>query len=388
MQPARPRPIWGAGLLLTLSLLCGFLAAAGNDWYAGRDFHCFWLGGRIAATGGDPYDPAQYQAATSGIRPASEAIGACGPRNPYPPWTTLAFASLATVALPLAATIWISVLVAATVLGIGWTWQLAGPGRISWPIIALLVVLTEPFLLALTQGQFGGLSLALTAGAALWLRSRHGLRAGIATAGLALKPQTALISGPVLLALAIRDRQWRAIAGAGIALLAALAACLSLRPDWLTAWAAAPAELRSVAISRNTTWDLAVSLGSWTLGIGMIALLLLLVLASVRRRFLDDADVVGLGAAFSLVVAPYAWTHDFMVLAIPWAVTLAHANELRPTRRRLLTLATLIVAAPMFWAFVVLIALARADESLAALIPMLTTLLLALSIRWATDVVD
>jgi hypothetical protein len=220
----RPRRIWSAGLLLTLSLLCGFLAAAGNDWYAGRDFHCFWLGGRIAATGGDPYDAAQYQAATSGIRPASEAIGACGPRNPYPPWTTLVFAALGSLPLPIAATLWMSVLVAATVLGIGWTWQLAGPGRIAWPIIALLVVFTEPFLLALTQGQFGAMYLALTAGAAVWLRSRHGLRAAIATAALALKPQSALVTSPVLVALAIRSREWRAVATTGVVGLAALVA--------------------------------------------------------------------------------------------------------------------------------------------------------------------
>jgi hypothetical protein len=311
-------------------------------------------------------------------------IAPCGPRFPYPPWTTLAFAGLATFGLPLAATLWISLLVAATVLGIGWTWQLAGPGRIPWPVVAVLVVLTEPFVNALTQGQFGGLSLALTAGAAVWLRRRRGLRAGVATAGLALKPQTALISGPVLLAVAIRSRQWDALAWAAIAVLAGLAASVSLRPGWLVAWAAAPGELRGVAIVRNTTWDLAASLGTWTLGIGMIALILLGVFALVRARPLELADVVGLGAAISLVVAPYAWTHDYMLLALPWSLTLAHANELRPARRRVLTFATLVLAAPLLWTFTVLIQIAGMHESLSALVPMVTTLLLALGIRWAT----
>jgi len=385
VELARPHRIWTAGALLALSLLCGYLAAAGNDWYVDRDFHCFWLAGRIAASGGDPYDPAQYQAATSEGRPAAEALVACAPRFPYPPWTALAFALLGALPLPLAATLWISLLVAATVLGIGWSWQLAGSERISWPVVALLVVLTEPFLLALTQGQFGPLSLAFTAAAAAWLRSRRSLQAGIATAGLALKPHTALISGPVLLALAIRSRQWPAVAGAGLVLFAAFAVCVLLRSSWLFAWILAPGELRDLAFSRNTTWDFAASLGSWTLGVVMIALLLGSVAALVRSRHLEHADVVGLGASISLVVAPHAWTHDFMVLAIPWSITLAHANELGPTRRRLLTFAALIVAAPLLWAFEVLIALGRADESLAALTPMLTALLLALGIRWATD---
>lgn len=384
MLRVRPRFLVAGGLV-TLSLLCGSLAAAGNEWYVERDFHCMWLAGRIAASGGDPYDPVQYQAATSEGRPAGEALIACGPRFPYPPWTTLGFAALGSLPLPTAATLWTSLLVAATVLGIGWSWQLAGPGRITWPVVALLVIFTEPFLLALTQGQFGAIYLALTAGAGVWLGSRRDLRAGIATAALALKPQAALITGPVLMALAIRSRQWRVVAAGGIALLLGFAACIALRPSWLFAWALAPGELRSVAISRNTTWDLAASLGSWGLGIAIIVVLLLSVAALARSRRLEHADFVGLGAALSLVVTPYAWTHDFMVLAIPWAVSLAHANELPPARRRLLTLATIIVAAPLLWAFEVLIALGRADESLAALTPIVTTLLLALSIRWATD---
>jgi hypothetical protein len=384
VQPVRPR-LLVAGGLVALSLLCGSLAVAGNEQYVERDFHCMWLAGRVAASGGDPYDPAQYQAATSEGRPAAEALIACGPRFPYPPWTTLVFAALGSAPLQTAAILWISLLVAATVLGIGWTWQLAGPERIAWPVVALLVIFTEPFLLALTQGQFGAIYLALTAGAAIWIPSRHELRAGIAIAGLALKPQTALVTGPVLLALAVRSRQWQAVATAGVAALMGLIACVVLRPSWLLAWAQAPSELRSVAISRNTTWDLAVSLGSWTLGVLIIAVLLSLSFALVRTSRLEHADVVGLGAALSLVVTPYAWTHDFMVLAIPWAVTLAHANELRLVPRRLLTLATMTVAALMLWAFEVLIALGRADESLAALTPILTTLLLALSIRWGAD---
>jgi len=373
-----------AGLVLALSLVCGFLAAAGNQWYAERDFECFWIAGRIATGGGDPYDPAQYQAATSANRPAADALAACGPRFPWPPWTTLVFTALATVSLPLASTLWIALIVAATVLGIGWTWQLAGPGRIPWPVVAVLVILTEPFVLALMHGQFGALFLALTAGAGLWLRSRNGLRAGLAMAVLAVKPHTALVSGPVLLALAMRSRQWNAVAAAGGLFTLALAVSVALRPSWLARWIAALDENRGIAVFRNTTWDLARSLGSWWLAFVIIALVLAAVVALVRARPLEHADVVALGAAFSMVVAPHAWAHDFMVLAIPWTVTLAHANALRPSQRRALTYGTLFVAAPLFWIFQIFIQVVRTDESLSAFIPILTTLLLALSIRMAT----
>jgi hypothetical protein len=385
VSAARGNGLWRAVLLLTLSLFCGLLTAAGNAYYAGRDFECFYQAGRIALGGGDPYDQAQYEAATGLIRPRlANDIAPCGPRNPYPPWTTLLFTGLATLGLPLAATVWASLLIASTVLGIGWSWQLAGPRRVPWPVIAALVVLTEPFMLALSQGQFGGLYFALTAGAALWLRERHSLRAGAALAGLALKPQTALVSGPVLLGLAVRDRQWRVLGAAVATFLAMLAASLLLRPAWLLPWVAAPGELRGAAIIRNTTWDLATSLGSWTLGLAIIALLLLAVVLLVRGRQIEQTDLIGLGTAFSLVVAPYAWVHDFMILAIPWSLTLARASGLRPARRRVLTSATLFVAGLLFWTFEVFIQVAQVDKSVLAIIPMLTMLLLAIGIRWAT----
>jgi hypothetical protein len=373
-----------AGIVMTLSLVCGFLAAAGNSWYAERDFECFHVAGGVAASGGDPYDPAQYQAATSANRPAAEALAACGPRFPWPPWTTLVFAALATLSLPLASTVWISLLVAATVLGIGWTWQLAGPGRVPWPVVAVLVILTEPFVLALLHGQFGPFFLALTAGAGLWLRSRHGVRAGLAMAGLALKPHTAFVSGPLLLAIALRSRQWNAVATAGALFAVALVVSIALRPSWLAAWLLALDENRAIPVFRNTTWDLARSLGSSMFAVVIIGLVLAAVVALVRARPLAHSDLVAFGAAFSMVVTPHAWAHDFMVLAIPWTVTLAHAKDLRPAVRRALTYSTLFVAAPLFWTFQIFIQVVRTDESLSALIPILTTLLLALAIHIAS----
>ena len=116
----------------------------------------------------------------------------------------------------------------------------------------------------------------------------------------------------------------------------------------------------------------------------IIALVAGAALTLVRARHLEHADVVALATALSIVVAPHAWAHDFMVLAIPWSVTLAHANALRAGERRALTYATLFVAAPLFWIFQIFIQVVRTDESVSAFIPILTTLLLALSIRMAT----
>ena len=62
----------------------------------------------------------------------------------------------------------------------------------------------------------------------------------------------------------------------------------------------------------------------------------------------------------------------------------ADASALRTAERRALTHATLFVAAPLFWIFQIFVQVLRTDESVSAFIPILTTLLLALSIRLAT----
>ncbi len=372
----------GAALLLALSVLCGAVAAAGNGWYVERDFQCFWVAGAIVATGGDPYDAARYQRMVAETRRERLDVRYCGDRFPYPPWTAVAFVALGILPQPVAATAWLSLLVAATVLAIGWLRALAGPARIPWPVITVLVVLTEPFLLGLAEGQFGVLTLALAAGAVVALRSPSGA-SGLATAALALKPHTALLSLPALVLLQLRERRWASLATALALAAGSVVAIVALRPSWFAEWAAAASAKRVATVPLATSWDLAVPFGGAPVAIAIIAALLIAIVALVRSRTLADTDVVGLACALSLVIAPYVWTHDFVVLALPWSVTLAHATRLPASQRRFLTFATLFVAAPLLWVFAAL-ATSRGGESLSALVPMISALLLALGIHWDT----
>ena len=84
-----------------MSVVCGFFAARLDDWYEGRDFHCFWVAGRIVASGGDPYDAQQYVPAISTIPPSPEkSLVRCGQRLSYPPWTGMALAPFGALPLP------------------------------------------------------------------------------------------------------------------------------------------------------------------------------------------------------------------------------------------------------------------------------------------------
>jgi Glycosyltransferase family 87 len=385
VKPARTGSIANAVLLVVLSLACGAFIASANGWYEGRDFHCWWVAGRIVANGGDPYDAQQFVPEILAVPPSPElALLRCGQRLSYPPWTALALAPFGALPLSTAATLWASLAVMATVLGINWTWKLVGQGRIPWLLVAALVVCTEQFVRTMLEGQFATFIFALTAGAALSMRSEGRAAGGLATALLAIKPQTGVVFGAAAFGLAVIRRRWRFAGAAGAVGLALVGFSQLLRPGWLLDSVGSVTELSTSIMDRATIWNLA---GSWTVAVIVIALLLAAVLVLIRAKGADDAELLGLAVAFGLVVAPYAWDADYVVLAIPWSMTIGNARQLRPLPRSLLTMSTVMVAAPLPW-IMAAVATLRDTQSLSVLVPMITALLLALSIRWAPSPIN
>jgi len=365
-----------------LSFVCGFTAASLNGWYVVHDFHCFWVTGRIVVNGGDPYDTDQYVAAVLTIPPSpQEALTRCARRLAYPPWTGMLLAPFGALPLPTAATIWASLAVMATVLGINWTWQLVGKRRIPWPLVALLAVGTLPFILTLSEGQFATFTFAFTAGAALSMRSGRGMAGGIATSLLSVKPHTGIGFAAAVLLLAILRRRWGFLVAAGATGLGLAGISQLLRPGWIVEFVGGTAELSRSIANRSTIWNLADSV---PLALVLIALLLTAVVVLIRGRDVDDGDILGLAVSFGLVVAPYAWNHDYVVLVIPWCMTIAHGRQLRPLLRRTLMYATLIVAAPLLWWMWKIAVLVGGDDALFVVVPILSTVLLALAIRLAS----
>lgn len=375
--------VWAgrAVLLITLSLFCGVLAASSHSWYQGRDFHCFYVSGRIVASGGDPYDAAQFVPAVAEVGPTLDrANERCGVRLSYPPWTALMLAPFGALSLPAASSLWVALSVFAMVLGIGWTWQLVGRERISWLLVAVLTLFTEPFLLNLAEGQFDMFSFALTAAAMLGLRSDR-TSGGVATAALSVKPQVSIGFAAVALVLAVFQRRWRFVGVAAASGLALVVSTQLVRPGWIAEFVSGTVELTGAIPNRATIWNLVAPYGPWTLAAGMVVLLVGAVVLLVRSRPFDEVGVMSVGTALSLVVAPYAWSQAYIVLAIPWSLTFAYATRADPLRRRVLTYGTLIVAGPLLWICTLLWPF-RGSESLSVIVPMFTALLVALAIRW------
>jgi hypothetical protein len=369
-------------LFAIVVVVMAYVKASTNAWYENNDFHCFWAAGRLVAEGVDPYDPVRYQTMVAGGGPITQqTLVACGARFPFPPWTVLLLAPFGAMPLPLASTLWIAVFLAATGLGLAWSWSLANGGRRLLTIFLVLLLSSEPFLLALQNGQFASLSLALFSGGLVLMRQHRDLRAGAALAALAIKPQLVLVSLPAILVRSwVRGRR-RVIVGCVVAAAVAASISILLLPGSMSVMAGYATRSVGVTVPLASLWDLAASLGLPLLAPMVIVALLIFLVALVRGRAVDDATFAGIAVALSLAATPYAWSYDYVLLALPWALTLGRVPTIVGLRGTLLLLLQVLVASPLAWGLY-LLAFSRGGETLSPIIPALSALLLALAVRW------
>lgn len=319
-----------AGLLVVFFLVRLVLLVGQPDGWlvdeAGRnrlnDFAGVWTAGQLANAGHPEaaYDIAVHRDAQTALRGA--------PQNdfypwPYPPlWLPVA-AALAAIPFIPAMLAWL------TATGLAFA-AVAARLTGSWRSAPLL--LACPITLAnLYVGQNGFLSAALV-GAALLLLPVRPILAGVAFGLLAYKPHLGLLV-PVAL---IAAGSWRAIASAAatVALWAALTTALygaGLWPLFL-------AQMGHVATGMQTNFDLSKlqSLFGFALALGVprasaLALHVLVALAMAtlvalawRRPVADDLRAALLAAAVVLV-SPYVFSYDLLILTVAQAFLVRHA---------------------------------------------------------------
>jgi hypothetical protein len=284
--------------------------------------------------------------------------------------------------LPLepAAVLWMGLSFIAVAVGSAASWRAAGGARDGLLFFLALVLTAQPFWLLVVYGQITGIMLGLAGLAALFIARREDARAGIVFALLVLKPQIAGAFGPLVFLRSARDRPRFAVAAAGT--LAALAvATILLRPGWPGEWLA---ELvgRRVRVSGllSTAWGLSADLfGSWAVALVLIAVLVLGI-ALIVGHVPGHLAFAAIALPVSLFVSPYAWSYDQLVLVLPWALVIAIAVRARGVARSALLVATAVVAGLLPWSLYA-IAFTRGLETLNAIVPALTALLVAVAVR-------
>ena len=291
--------------------------AAGEIW--GRDFINMWTGGKLIAARdfATLFDPARFMAFQESLYgPLDRHIFS------YPPVTFPLADLLGRLPYPVALLTWLG--------GTGALfWHAARPW---WPDRSgpsWLVLLTPAALLNVWEGHYGFLIGALFLYGFRLLDTRPWL-AGVAIGLLVIKPQFALLVPFVLL---LRG-EWRAIASAGVTVLAMLAVSVLIygTSAWTIFFAlgagrqavidAGGAFFGTLSTSAATA---VLSLGGgWPLAIAAQALLAVLGLAmvvmAVRKR-VDTRSLALLTATATFLVLPYGLSYDLTAVAIgAWIV--------------------------------------------------------------------
>jgi hypothetical protein len=365
----------------------GTIAASRSQWYEGTDFDCLWSGARLVADRQDPYDEAVWVRAAG--RPRTDARGdlvptsSCALRYGYPLWTALAMVPLGTLPLPVAAIAWMTLSLVATAAGAAAAWRASGGRRAGAILFASIVLTAQPFWLLLISGQLVGIALGLAGLSALWLARHEDVRAGASFGLLALKPQLIALCGPVLFVWGLFARPRAALAAAAV-VVALVVVSIAIAPGWPLEWLAEITGRRlHIAALLATAWGLSADL----FGTVLVAPLLIAAVTGgawyLARRHATPIGVASIALAISVFGTPHAWSYDHLVLVVPWAHTLAIGARSTGAARVTLFLGTAAVASFLPWVLYAL-AFSRGTETLNALVPALTALLVAAALRGDT----
>jgi glycosyl transferase family 87 len=344
------------------------------------DFQCLWTGSRFVLDGRDPYDTVAWTDAMSGqyvdafgtVRPTF-----CPGRYGYPLTTAIALLPLGGLPIGIAAATWEVLLMTGAVLGTVLVWRaLEGPND-GMPTLLLFLLGSQPLWNTVMNAQFGGLLLGVL-GIVLYLIVRRpgASAAGVAAALLLLKPH---IFGLVAL-LTWSRRKGRPFAAFVATSFLLFVAAFAARPSWPGEWLAEALGSRlAVASVATSTWTLAAWLtGGRVLAVLVIAGLTVASVVLVLRRRLSVVQAAALLGCMTLVVTPYAGSHDQLLLVPAWAVLLERALA-RNDRLSLALLPLVVLVLP--WVLYALRDQTSGLEIPSAIMPIIASVLLLTSLH-------
>jgi hypothetical protein len=311
-------PILGTAFFLNA------LRIVNSQDYHNTDFFSFWLGGRMAAFGQNPYLTdiwigGHHQFGASWISDATYL---------YPLPLSLLFAPLGLLTLYQAFVVWVLLTQCMIISSVILLLRLYPDLKIKHFILPLLagVILFRPTIITLINGQLSGfLLLVLVCIIFLW-ESGKWWQGTVFLPILALKPNLGV---PIIVLLSfylILQRKTTSLIAGGISGLALLLTGLAQNSNWI------PEFLRigNTKLSQSfgfspTIWGVSTQFCNYNLNcsicvgsvLGLFILIVYLILLVRKHRVLSPALTVGLTITVMLILTPYIWPYDQLLLTIP-----------------------------------------------------------------------
>ncbi len=317
---------WWMVLVLVAALPFFYSIAINNERsvdYVNNGFFTFWLSGRMNWTGAHPYSSVDWV----GGHHANGATWIPNQIFPYPLPLALLMAPLGLLSMQHAYIVWnilSQVIVALSILWLTTFWQ--GLNRRAFAVVLLVAVtLNSNIHLMLLTGTISALFLVFLVLALYFMEKRRDLAAGIMLSLLALKPPFLAIVVLIGLWLLFR-RNWKAIGGIILGGLVLLGIGMLQDLRWVEKFRGASENLFNIRLGNQPTL---ISYSRLACGGDLTCALAIYILATValtglyvwlvwrKRDALTPLKVFSAAIALGVLLPPYIWSYDYVLLVIP-----------------------------------------------------------------------
>lgn len=299
----------------------------------------------VAMDGGDPYDDATLRDAENALFPRYDS-GA--QRFWYPPYVLVVLAPVVALPFELASATWFVANLAGGLAVIVLSWRLVRGGTDPIPpAVVGLGLLFVPLLECLTLGQLGVLVAGCLLGGTVALRGGSDTTAGVLLALTAVRPHTVLLPLVVLGVHIVATRRWKVVRAGLVTVAAMVGTSVVLFPTVWRNWdpiGGSPTHFRTPTIaSWLRSWlDSGAGPPEWPLVVVPAVAVLAATAWAVRHRDSVQWRAMPALLAASVLVSPYAWIYDSMLLMPIHVLALARLSDRRGWGLRVASAAVLI----------------------------------------------
>ena len=349
--------------------------------YRDADFVGFFAGSRMLLDGADPYDAVAWRATIGQIGSLGLALNVADVGYGYPLTAAVLFTPFALLPIAIAAPLWLVVQLVLGGAALVFLARTLFPATLARdrPLLLAFAVAAQPVWVLAASGNVAGFLLGIAATASALLLRGNALAAGCVAGLLVLKPHPLLVALLLIVVALPRRDAVRAMGGAlatgGVVTLVSLA----LRPGWIGEFLVSLRGLASAPEARASLFGALLSYGA--LAWAIAAIVLAGVLAWELRARPPLALVIAVAVPVSLIVAPYIWSYDHVVLLVSVAVAIATVASapaaIRVTILALLAITGVVLPWTLYW-----IAFRRGDEAWSVAVPIAVLVVVAIASRF------